>query len=76
MATTTRFRKELAPCGRVTEGDHYRDQDDDGLIIDRMSYACGCRSTRHEYHDGSISRRVIRHDGNVILNERSAEHGA
>ncbi len=76
MATKTRFESEKAPCGRIVDGEHYRDQDDEGLVIDQRSYACGCRRTHHEYHDGSVHRRDVRHDGTVMLDERNAEHGA
>jgi hypothetical protein len=58
----------------MVEGDHYQDQDDDGLVTDNFHYACGCLSSRHDYHDGSIHRLVVRHDGTVLLDELLAEH--
>jgi hypothetical protein len=32
-------------------------------------YACGCQCIQHEYHDGSVSRRVVRHDGKRLVDE-------
>jgi hypothetical protein len=26
-------------------------------------------SVHHEYHDGSVSRRIVRHDGHVLMDE-------
>ena len=46
-----------------------RDQDDEALVTQELDYACGCRSIRHEYHDGSVSRKVIHHDGDVLVDE-------
>ena len=68
MGTTTSFESERAPCGRVVSGQHFRDQDDEGLILDHLHYACGCQSIRTGYHDGSV-------DGKVVVDELS-EHGA
>jgi hypothetical protein len=68
-ATSTCFQNEQAPCGRVVDGEHYQDQDEDGLVTDNLHYACGCRSLRREYHDGSCCRKVIRHDGIVLVDE-------
>ena len=73
-ATTTAFRAEQAPCGRIVDGEHYQDGDDECLVTEQWSYACGCRSTRHEYHDGSVCRKVVRHDGTVLADEFLAEH--
>ena len=39
------------------------------LVTQEVDYACGCRSIAHEYHDGSVSRRVVRHDGAVLVDE-------
>jgi hypothetical protein len=72
-ATTTGFKSEQAPCGRVVDGEHYQDRDEEGLLTDELHYACGCRSIRHEYHDGSVSRKVVRHNGKVLVDELVAE---
>ncbi len=68
-SSRTRFTTEPAPCGRIVDGDRVRDEDDDCLVSDEVFYACGCRDIRHEYHDGAVSRRVVRHDGAVLVDE-------
>jgi hypothetical protein len=73
-ATSILFTSEKAPCGRIVEGEHFQDQDDEGLVTDNLYYACGCRSIRHEYHDGSVLLKVIRHDGTVLSDDLVAEH--
>ena len=64
--TTTRFTSEKAPCGQVVDGERFRDWDDECVLSDELFYDCGCRSIRHEYHDGSVSCNVVRHDGTVL----------
>ena len=73
-AGTTHFVDVAAPCGRSGEGDHFRDEDEECLISDDWFYACCCRSYQHQYHDGTFSRAVIRHDGRVLIDELIAEH--
>jgi hypothetical protein len=68
-ATSTRFTAERAPCGRTGSGTHHESWDGQGLLTDEYVYECGCRSTRQEYHDGSVERRVVRHDGKVLVDE-------
>ncbi len=72
VGTRTNFTSEQAPCGRTVAGEHYRDTDDAGLLIIDEYFECGCRTIRHEYHDGSIHMRAIRHDGRVASDE---DHG-
>lgn len=74
--TTTHFTKERAPCGKVVDGDRHREGDGEGLTFDDLTYACGCRRIRHEFHDGSIRIRTIRHDGKVLMDEHSGDHEA
>ncbi len=69
--TTTRFANEKAPCGQVVDGERFRDWDVECVLRDELFYDCGCRSIRHEYHDGSVSRSVVRHDGTVLEDEIS-----
>ena len=73
-ATSTVFKSEKAPCGQIVEGEHLRDQDGEGLVIDDVYYACGCRSIRHEYHDGSVVCKVVTHDGTALSDDLIAEH--
>jgi hypothetical protein len=75
-ATSTDFKSEQAPCGQIVDGEHYQDQDEQCLVTDERFYACGCRVIRHEYHDGSVCRQVVRHDGKVLVDELDAEHHA
>jgi hypothetical protein len=66
---------EDAPCGRQVGGHRYRDSDDQGLVLDDLVYACGCRHIHHQFHDGSGRVRLIRHDGKVLMDECSPERG-
>jgi hypothetical protein len=70
-ATSTRFTHERAPCGRFVDGDRFQDQDQDGqcLVADEAFYACGCKSIRHEYHDGAVALKVIRPDEHILIDE-------
>jgi hypothetical protein len=65
------FISQQAPCGQIVNGESYQDQDQDEevLVTDERDYACGCRTIRHEYHDGSVSSRVVRHDGTILVDE-------
>jgi hypothetical protein len=65
----TSFKSQQAPCGRIVDGESYQDRDQETLVTEEVDYACGCRSIRHEYHDGSVSCRVVRHDGTVMVDE-------
>ena len=59
-----------APCGQIVDVQRHEDLDDDDThVTEALSYSCGCRSIRHEYHDGSVSNKVIRHDGKVLVDE-------
>jgi hypothetical protein len=70
MATTsTSFTSQAAPCGRIVNGESYQDRDDEAVLTEEIDFACGCRIIRHEYHDGSVSRKVIRHNGTVLVDE-------
>jgi hypothetical protein len=73
-ATCTCFQSERAPCGRTVGGERYQDRDEEGLVIDHVYYACGCRSIRDEYYDGSVHHRVVRHDGKVLAEEKAEHH--
>jgi hypothetical protein len=39
--TTSPFQRERAPCGRVVDGEHFQDQDDECLVSDEWFYTCG-----------------------------------
>ena len=63
------FKGQQAPCGRIVDGEHYEDRDSEVIVTQETIYNCGCRTIRHEYHDGTVSRNVIRHDGHVMVDE-------
>ncbi len=69
MVLTSSLKNQHAPCGRILDGEHYQDKDEEALLTDAMYYACGCRSISHEYHDGSVSREVVHHDGAVLRSQ-------
>jgi hypothetical protein len=71
-----RFTQEQAPCGRTVDGDHYRDDDEEGLVIRDEYYDCGCRRTRHEYHDGSVQTTATHHKGTAVKEQFSPDHGS
>ena len=66
---TTPFKNEKAPCGQFVDGERFRDRDEECLLSDEMFYECGCKTIRHEYHDGSVSSKVVHHDGTVVEDE-------
>lgn len=74
MANSIHFQSRQAPCGRLVDGESREDEDPDGLATHDDYFACGCRSIHHELHDGSICRRVVRHDGRVLVDEVVGEH--
>jgi membrane-bound inhibitor of C-type lysozyme len=63
------FKGQKAPCGRIVDGESYEDRDAEVMVTETLDYACGCRTIRHEYHDGSVSSKVVRHDGTVLIDE-------
>jgi hypothetical protein len=69
VATNTSFSRQVAPCGTTVAGEIYQDRDDETVLTLEVDFACGCRTIRHEYHDGSVSQKVIRHDGHVLVDE-------
>ena len=59
-----------APCGQIAAVESHEDLDEDDVkVTEALTYACGCRSIRHEYHDGAMSRKVIHHNGKVLVDE-------
>jgi hypothetical protein len=63
------FTGEQAPCGRIVSGQLYEDHDDEIIVTTEIFYGCGCQTINHQYHDGSVSRRIVRHDGRVLIDE-------
>jgi hypothetical protein len=69
MNASATFRDRRAPCGRRTAGEEYEDHDDEVLLSYEILFDCGCRTIRHKYHDGAVSRTTTRHDGAVLVDE-------
>ena len=44
-------------------------EDQLGLVTEEVSYECGCRSSREEFHDGSVHHMVVNHRGKVLVEE-------
>jgi hypothetical protein len=69
---TGTFTSQQAPCGRLVNGENYEDHDDECVVTRETLYSCGCKSIQHEYHDGTVSRSVVRHDGKLLVDEAGA----
>jgi hypothetical protein len=72
MDASGSFKEQAAPCGRTVDAEHFHDQDAEVVVTRGTEYACGCRSLQREYHDGTVSQRVVRHDGVVLIDEMLA----
>jgi hypothetical protein len=68
-STITSFENRLAPCGRQEAGERAMTEDGQGLMTEHVSYTCGCRSSKEEFHDGSVHHLVIHHRGKVLVDE-------
>jgi len=44
-------------------------EDQQGLITEDLRFACGCRISKEEFHDGSVHRMVTNHHGRVLTDE-------
>ena len=69
MKPSSTFRDRPTPCRRRRGGERYEDRDGATLLTELVLFSCGCRIVHHEYHEGSVGRTVVRHDGTVILHE-------
>lgn len=67
--TSTRFERQLAPCGRKVDGERTQTEDQQGLVTQEFVYACGCRSSREAYHDGSVHHMIVHHTGRILVDE-------
>jgi hypothetical protein len=67
--TTTSFDSQEAPCGEIVDGERRQERDDLMLFEDSVYYSCGCARIRRNYHDGSFFRKVIHHNGKVLVDE-------
>ena len=69
MTTSGSIKGQPAPCGRIVDAERYQDHDDDVVVTQDTDYACGCRAIHHEYHDGAVSRKIVHHNGRVLVDE-------
>jgi hypothetical protein len=67
--TISGFEAQKAPCGSQHDGQRSLTEDLQGLLTEELRFSCGCRTAREEYHDGSVHRTVVRHDGKVLVDE-------
>ncbi len=68
-STISRFEATLAPCGHEHDGERCVNEDDQGLVTEEVNFSCGCRTTREEYHDGSVHHMVVNHRHKVLVDE-------
>ena len=69
MQSLPAFEPALAPCGHTHGGERFLSEDQQGLICEERRWSCGCRSSREEFHDGSVHRMVVHHSGRVLTDE-------
>lgn len=67
--TISRFDATSTPCGQQHGGEQRMTEDLQGLVTEELRYSCGCRSTKEEFHDGSVHRMVVNHRGRVLVDE-------
>lgn len=67
------FKSRQAPCGKTVDGERYEDRDEEVTVTAQECYACGCVVTRRQYHDGSVSRKEVHHNGKVLVDRLAAE---
>jgi hypothetical protein len=68
-ATINRFESALAPCGKQHDGEQHVMEDQEGLVTEEITFSCGCRTTKEEFHDGSHHRMTVDHRGRVLVDE-------
>jgi hypothetical protein len=68
-ATISRFEAKLAPCGKLRDGERSLTEDQQGLNTEELAFSCGCRTSKEEFHDGSVHRMVVDHHRKVLLDE-------
>ena len=67
MIHTRKFAEREAPCGRNVSAESNRDEGEKALVSHQVLYSCGCFSIRLEYHDGTVSEKVVHHSGRVLV---------
>lgn len=69
MKGVSSFTDAFTPCRRRTAGERYEDRDGGTVLTRLVVFSCGCRIISREYHDGSVGRTVVKHDGAVLVDE-------
>ena len=69
MTQIRTFEEREAPCGKKVSGESHRDEEEDAWVTHRVQYSCGCLHIRLEYHDGTVSQKVVHHSGKVLVDE-------
>jgi hypothetical protein len=67
--TVSRVGVQMAPCGRWRDGERHGSEDQQGLVNEEIAYSCGCRVNKEEFHDGSVHRMVVHHNGRILVDE-------
>ena len=71
---TATVKSQKAPCGKIVDGVTYEDRDEQTLLTEERRYSCSCLVIRHQYHDGSVSRKEVQHNGKILVDDlHSAE---
>jgi hypothetical protein len=68
-STISTFEAASAPCGQRCGGERFVTEDQQGLITEDVRFSCGCKSSKEEFHDGSVHRMVVDHRGRVLVDE-------
>ena len=58
-STIGRFEPGPRRAGKRPDGEQFVTEDQQGLVTEDLRFACGCRSTKEEFHDGSVHRMVV-----------------
>lgn len=69
MDPTATFKSQKAPCGKIVDGVTYEDRDEQTILTEELCYACGCLVIRHQYHDSSVSRKEVQHNGKILVDD-------
>ena len=66
---TATVKSQKAPCGKIVVGVTYEDREEQTILTEEHRYSCGCLVIRHQYHDGSVSRKEVQHNGKILVDD-------
>ena len=69
MDPTATVKSQKAPCGKIVDGVTYEDRDEQTILTEEHCYSCGCLVIRHQYHDRSLSRKEVQHNGKILVDD-------